>query len=139
MFDVDSRGSRQGRAIDMTSIMIIEDNKHILAANADYFRLCDYEVIEASTLEKARAGLSWQVPNLVILDSHLPDGCGLDFCKELRNTSDIPVIMISAEGGIAGEADALKQGVSIYLRKPYAMEELLHYVKMLTNYSQRQK
>ena len=117
----------------MTSIMIIEDNKHILAANADYFRLCDYEVIEASTLEKARAGLSQQVPNLVILDSHLPDGCGLDFCKELRRASDIPVIMISAEGGITGETDALKQGVNVYLRKPYAMEELLYHVERLTS------
>ena len=122
-----------GRAIDMKSIMIIEDNKHILAANAEYFRLCDYEVFEASALEEARSGLFHHTLDLIILDNQLPDGCGLDFCKELRNTSDIPVIMISAEGGITGEADALKQGVSVYIRKPYTMEELLHQVEILTN------
>ena len=72
-------------------------------------------------------------PDLIILDNQLPDGCGLDFCKELRRASDIPVIMISAEGGITGETDALKQGVNVYLRKPYAMEELLYHVERLTS------
>ena len=113
--------------------MIVEDNEHILHANAEYLRLYDYKVFEASTLDEAKIKLSQHTPDLIILDNQLPDGYGVDFYKELCHTSDIPVIMISAEGGIAGEADALKQGVSIYLRKPYAMEELLHYVKMLTN------
>ena len=117
----------------MKSIIMIEDNKHILIANAEYFRLCDYEVFEASSLEEARSELSQHVPDLIILDNQLPDGCGLDFCKELRRASDIPVIMISAEGGITCETDALKQGVNVYLRKPYAMEELLYHVERLTS------
>ena len=57
---------------------------------------------------------------------------GVEVHKKLCHTSDIPVIMISAEGGSTGEADALKQGVNVYLRKPYAMEELLRHVEMLT-------
>lgn len=117
----------------MKSIMIIEDNKHILTANVEYFRLFDYETFEAFTLEEAWSELSQHAPDLIILDNQLPDGCGLDFCMELRQTSDVPIIMISAEGGIKGEAVALKQGVNVYLRKPYAMEELLHHVEMLTN------
>ena len=116
----------------MKTVMIIEDNEYILNANAGYFRLCDYAVIEAPTLGKARAELSQHTPDLIILDNQFPDGYGLDFFKELRHTSDIPVIMISAEGGSTGEADALKQGVNVYLRKPYAMEELLRHVEMLT-------
>ena len=116
----------------MKSIMIVEDNEHILHANAEYLRLWDYEVFEASTLEKAKTELSQHTPDLIILDNQLPDGYGLDFCRKLRHTSDIPVIMISAEGGSTGKADALKQGVNVYLRKPYAMEELLHHVEMLT-------
>lgn len=117
----------------MKSVIIVEDNEHILHANAEYLRLCDYEVFEASTLEKAKTELSLHTPDLIILDNQLPDGYGLDFCRKLRHTSDIPVIMISAEGGSTGKADALKQGVNVYLRKPYAMEELLHHVEMLTN------
>ena len=117
----------------MKAILIVEDNEHILYANAEYLRLCDYEVFEASTLEKAKTEISQHTLDLIILDNQLPDGCGLDFCRELRQTSDIPVIMISAEGGSIGKADALKGGVNVYLRKPYAMEELLHHVAMLTN------
>ena len=126
------RGSRRGGVNEMKTIMIIEDNEYILNANAGYFRLCDYAVIEAPTLGKARAELSQHTPDQIILDNQLPDGYGLDFCRKLRHTSDIPVIMISAEGGSTGKTDALKRGVNIYLRKPYVMEELLHHVEMLT-------
>lgn len=117
----------------MKSIMIIEDNEYILHANAEYLRLCDYDVTEAATIRDAWIAQDRHQANLIILDNQLPDGYGLDFCKELRRASDIPVIMISAEGGITGEADALKQGVNVYLRKPYAMEELLYHVERLTS------
>ena len=116
----------------MKSIMIIEDNEHILHANAEYLRMYDYKVFEASTLDEAKIELSQHTPDLIILDNQLPDGYGLDFYKELCHTSDIPVIMISAEGGSTGEADALRRGVNVYLRKPYVMEELLRHVEMLT-------
>ena len=136
----------------MKTVMIIEDNEYILNANAGYFRLCDYAVIEAPTLGKARAELSQHTPDLIILDNQFPDGYGLDFFKELRHTSDIPVIMISAEGGFFkelrhtsdipvimisaeggtdGEKEAIRCGADVYLRKPYAMGELLEQVKRL--------
>ena len=115
----------------MKTVMIIEDNEYILNANAGYFRLCDYAVIEAPTLGKARAELSQHTPDLIILDNQFPDGYGLDFFRELRHTSDIPVIMISAEGGTDGEKEAIRCGADVYLRKPYAMGELLEQVKRL--------
>ncbi|SDM02217.1 Response regulator receiver domain-containing protein [Sarcina sp. DSM 11001] len=117
----------------MKTILIIEDNEHIRKANAEYLRLCDYEVLEAPTLEKARDELSRCKPDLIILDNELPDGYGVSFLKELRRALDIPVIMISAEGGTNGEREAIRCGADVYLRKPYAMEELLHHVAMLTN------
>lgn len=125
------RGSRRGGVNEMKTVMIIEDNEYILNANAGYFRLCDYAVIEAPTLGKARAELSQHTPDLIILDNQFPDGYGLDFFKELRHTSDIPVIMISAEGGTDGEKEAIRCGADVYLRKPYAMGELLEQVKRL--------
>ena len=115
----------------MKTIMIIEDNENILNANAEYFRLCDYEVFEASTLGKARDGLSWCTPDLIILDNELPDGYGVSFLKELRRTMDIPMIMISAEGGMDGEREAIQCGADVYIRKPYAMGDLLEQVKRL--------
>ena len=56
----------------MKSIMIVEDNEHILHANAEYLRLYDYKVFEASTLDEAKIKLSQHTPDLIILDNQLP-------------------------------------------------------------------
>ena len=113
-------------------ILVIEDDQDILDVITILLRREGYYTLQASTGAQALEQID-QTPDLIILDNQLPDGCGLDFCKELRRASDIPVIMISAEGGITGETDALKQGVNVYLRKPYAMEELLYHVERLTS------
>jgi DNA-binding NtrC family response regulator len=71
----------------LKSLLIIEDNEHILKAHAEYFSLCDYEVFEASALEQAWEELSRHAPDLIILDNELPDGHGVDFFK--RTSADI--------------------------------------------------
>lgn len=68
---------------------------------------------------------------MIILDNELPDGYGVSFLKELRRTMDIPMIMISAEGGMDGEREAIRCGADVYIRKPYVMGDLLEQVKRL--------
>ena len=75
-------------------ILIVEDDKTL--NNGIAMTLGGYEIVQAYHLAEARRLLADSHPDLVLLDINLPDGSGLDFCRELKKDSEVPVIFLTA-------------------------------------------
>lgn len=116
----------------MTKILIVEDNKDILYTNRTMLELNGYEVLSAETFAAGKK-ICEENKNisLIILDIMLPDGNGLDLCKEIRAQSDAKILFLSALDTSKDVIAGFRAGGDDYLEKPYHMEELLLRVKSL--------
>lgn len=105
-------------------ILLVEDDSDVLAVNAGFLHGKGYEVQCIQTLAEARA-LLWEQPfDLIILDVMLPDGSGVDFCREVRGVSSVMVLFLSCLGEDAQVASGLLGGGDDYMVKPYSLEVL---------------
>jgi DNA-binding response OmpR family regulator len=101
---------------------------------ADYLRGSGYAVDVAGTLEAGRQQLSSQSFDALVLDLMLPDGDGLDLCRELRaqpRHRHLPLLMLTARGEPMDRIVGLELGADDYLPKPFEPRELLARVKAL--------
>lgn len=110
-------------------VIIVEDEAQIrrfvrLALEAE-----DCVVHEAETLQRGLIDAGTRHPDLVLLDLGLPDGDGVDFIHDLRNWSQIPVIVLSARSDEADKVRALDAGADDYLTKPFGTPELIARVR----------
>lgn len=94
-----------------------------------------YEVYQSADLSQAREVFQHRQPNLVILDSELPDGDGVEFCRWLQRQSQPLVLMLSARNTEADIVTGLRAGADDYLTKPFGMQEFLARVEALTRRS----
>ena len=115
----------------MAKILIVEDNKDILYANRTMLELNGYEVLSAETLSAARTVCRENTVALIILDIMLPDGSGLEWCRELRRNSDVKILFLTALDTNRDVVAGFRAGGDDYLEKPYLMEELLLRVEAL--------
>ena len=106
-------------------ILVVDDEQQILRALRTGLRGAGYEVETAETVEKALAAAAMRPPEAVILDLVLPDGTGIDVCRELRKWSPAPVILLSAVGEEREKVAALDAGADDYVTKPVGLDELL--------------
>ena len=106
-------------------ILVVDDEQQILRALSTSLRGAGYEVETAATAEGALAAAAMRPPEAVILDLVLPDGTGLDVCRELRTWSTAPVIILSAVGEEREKVAALDAGADDYVTKPVGIDELL--------------
>lgn len=83
-----------------------------------------WHVHEAATVQRGLIDAGTRRPDLVILDLGLPDGDGIDFIKDVRTWSSVPVIVLSARTGEADKIAALDAGADDYLTKPFSVGEL---------------
>lgn len=115
----------------MNQVLLIEDDLRI----RHFVRLAlegeGLAVLEASCLAEARARLSAQPPILLILDLGLPDGDGIEFIRELRPWSSLPILVLSARTLETDKVMALDCGADDYLGKPFGVAELLARVRAL--------
>lgn len=109
----------------MAKILLIEDNREILDSNQIMLELEGYEVITAETVGAGKKLALSENPDLIILDIMLPDGNGVELCKELKSERDFSVIFLSALGTQKDVLEGLRAGGFDYISKPYIMEELL--------------
>lgn len=108
----------------MTNVLIVEDEQAIrrflrAALEGDGLR-----VYEAETLQRGLLEAATRKPNLIILNLGLPDGDGIDFIRDLRQWSAIPVIVLSARSEESDKIAALDAGADDYLSKPFGIGEL---------------
>jgi two-component system KDP operon response regulator KdpE len=106
-------------------ILVVDDEQQILRALRTSLRGAGYEVETADTVESALAAAAMRPPEAVILDLVLPDGSGIDVCRELRKWSSAPVILLSAVGEEREKVAALDAGADDYVTKPVGIDELL--------------
>ena len=87
------------------------------------------QVHEADSLQRGLIEVGTRKPDMVVLDLGLPDGDGMDFIRDLRAWSDIPIIVLSARTTEADKVGALDAGADDYLTKPFGAAELLARVR----------
>jgi DNA-binding response OmpR family regulator len=109
---------------DMTHVLVVDDDPTVREVVASYLRDAGYEVTEAADGNTALQRAAQVDPQLVILDLMLPGLDGLEVCRRLRATSDVPVIMLTALGEEADRVSGLELGADDYVTKPFSPREL---------------
>lgn len=118
----------------MEKLLIVEDDKDLREGLEFTFLSEKYEVVSANTVKKAKECLQQKDFQGIILDCNLPDGNGFELCKEFREESEIPIIMLTARDTELDEIKALELGADDYISKPFSVAVLKARVKkMLKN------
>ena len=112
------------------TILVIEDEEHILKTLYTVLTDEGYTVYTASTLKQGNIEAATRTPDLVVLDLGLPDGDGLFLIKELRNYSMVPIIVLSARSDEQQKVQALDSGADDYVTKPFGISELLGRIRV---------
>lgn len=114
----------------MTSVLVVDDDPHILRFLRTVLTGHGHVVHEASTVADAIAAFRKHQPGLALLDLGLPDGDGLTVLRALRTDSRVPVIVLSARGQEGDKVAALDSGADDYLTKPFGTGELMARIRV---------
>lgn len=106
------------------NLLIVEDDADLREGLAFTFQSEGYQIFEAATVHQAGYCLQQNSIQGMILDCNLPDGNGFDFCREIRRSSQIPIMMLTARDSELDEVKALELGVSDYMSKPFSVAVL---------------
>ena len=109
----------------MRSVLIIDDEPQIRRFLRAGFELEGYVVREAATAADGLKAAALSQPDLIILDLNLPDLEGAEVLERIRAWSNVPIIMLSIEGGQEEKVRLLKLGADDYMVKPFGIAELL--------------
>lgn len=123
----------------MNTILLVEDNPHIMHINRMSLVMEGYNVLEAYNAENCRNVLEQNDVDLVILDIMLPDGDGITLCREIKSNYDIPILFLSALGENDDIVTALRAGGDDYLPKPYDIGVLIARVEARLRSSRKEK
>lgn len=108
-------------------VLVVEDVPVTLEFLSTILEDSGYLVRRATTAAEALAALAEELPDLLVLDLHLPDVHGLEICRQLRHRlggEDIPVLVVTVENSPSGHAEAVRAGADDFLRKPIVAVEL---------------
>jgi two-component system, OmpR family, KDP operon response regulator KdpE len=115
----------------MTSakILIVDDEPQIRRVLLTTLTSQGYTVAEARTGDEALDQLRLDRPDLILLDVNMPGRSGLETCREIRSTSDIPIIMLTVRNTERDKVQALDAGADDYVVKPFGAEELMARIR----------
>lgn len=111
-------------------MLIVDDEPNIVSTLAPLLRGRGYDVLSASSGRSALDMVARDKPDLVILDLGLPDMQGVDVCREIRESSKVPIVVLSARGAEGDKVNALDAGADDYVTKPFGAEELLARIRV---------
>jgi two-component system, OmpR family, response regulator RegX3 len=111
------------------TILLVEDEESITTPLAEALERDGFRTEVAHTVEDGLAKGRALRPDLVLLDIGLPDGSGLDLCRELRATSNVPIIVLSARGEEADRVVGLELGADDYVVKPFSAREVIARIR----------
>jgi len=112
-------------------VLVVDDEPQILRALQTNLRGAGYEVATAATAADALSSAAMRPPDAFILDLVLPDGSGIDVCRELRSWSSAPILVLSVVGDEPEKVAALDAGADDYVQKPFGIDELLARLRAL--------
>ena len=117
-------------------MLLVEDEAAIAEPLSEALDREGFETAVAGSVRDALARARETPPDLVLLDIGLPDGSGLDVCRELRRESDVPVIMLTARGSEADRVAGLELGADDYVVKPFSAREVTARVRAVLRRAQ---
>jgi two-component system, OmpR family, KDP operon response regulator KdpE len=110
-------------------VLVVDDEPQIVRALKVILRREGFDVSAAETRAEALDAVAVRPPDVMILDLVLPDGTGLDVCREVRAWSRLPIIVLSAVGDEREKVRALDAGADDYVTKPFGSDELTARVR----------
>ena len=118
------------------TILVVDDEPHIVELAALYLRNDGYHVVTASDGAQALAQIAAAHPALLVLDLMLPEIDGWEVCRRVRATSRLPIIMLTARSDDVDKIVGLELGADDYLTKPFNPRELVARVKAVLRRSE---
>ena len=118
-------------AVGRKTVLVIEDDPNTADLVVLYLKNEGFAALKANDGQKGLALAKRHQPDLVILDLMLPKMDGWEVCRELRKTSDLPVIMLTARGDEVDRVSGLTLGADDYVVKPFSPRELVARVKAI--------
>lgn len=110
-------------------VLVVEDEPALADSIAFALETEGFEVLTATTGREAVERARSSNPLVVLLDVMLPESSGLDVCRQIRATSDVPIIMLTARDSEADKVAGLELGADDYVTKPFSMRELIARVR----------
>ena len=108
----------------MPRILVIDDDPGLLSVCSVGLQALGHTVCGAETGQEGISQAAVQAPDVIVLDLGLPDLDGLEVCKRIRTWSEVPIIVLSADGSENRKVYALEYGADDYMTKPFGMREL---------------
>lgn len=124
--------------MQLERILIVEDEERIREMILEYISPQGYEVHEAEDGKKALELFKVHNYSLIILDIMLPKIDGWSVCREIRRTSSVPIIMLTARGEEYDKLFGFELGVDDYIVKPFSPKELLARIKAIIRRSRKE-
>ncbi|MFZ6741779.1 two-component system response regulator KdpE [Undibacterium sp. JH2W] len=118
-----------GATVAMPVALLVEDEPQIRRFVRNALEEEEWQVLESANLQRGLVDAGTRQPDLIILDLGLPDGDGIDFIRDVRKWSSIPIIVLSARVSEQEKIKALDAGADDYLTKPFGVGELLARVR----------
>lgn len=115
--------------LDAGCVLIVDDEAPIRRLLRSTLKVHDYDVLEASTVHAALTLFAGEKIDVMILDLGLPDGDGIDVIRKVRETSPVPILVLSSRDDERGKVEALDAGADDYVTKPFGVEELIARVR----------
>ena len=112
-------------------LLIIDDDEKLNKLLTDYLGKMGFEVMSATLPRQGLEKLEREAPDLVILDVMLPEMDGFEVCRTIRQSSTIPVIMLTARGEVMDRVVGLEIGADDYLPKPFEPRELVARIQSI--------
>ena len=113
----------------MNKVLIIDDDRKHSELLQAYFKRYGINLICAFDAEEGFKKLNREDPDLLLLDVMLPGKDGFEICREVRKTSNLPIIMLTARGDVIDRVSGLELGADDYVPKPFEPRELVARVQ----------
>ncbi len=114
----------------MTKVLVVDDEPALLRAVRAALTARQYDVATVGTGQGAIDAIALGAPDVVVLDLGLPDIDGIEVCRRVREWSDVPIVVLSADGAEDRKVQALDEGADDYVTKPFSTAELLARIRV---------
>lgn len=116
-------------SLELGKVLVVDDEAAIRRLLRNTLQVNDYRVFEAGSVGEALAMAASHLPDVILLDLGLPDGDGLSVIDAVRQTSAVPIIVLSSRTDDGGKVRALDAGADDYVTKPFSVDELLARIR----------
>ena len=110
-------------------ILIVDDAQQVRRVLRTALSSAGYTIYEAGTGEEAIESIRTSTPDAILLDVNMPGMGGLEACREIRRSLDVPILMLTVRNAERDKVLALDAGADDYVVKPFGMQELLARIR----------